>query len=81
MSYAWTVIGAGPAGIAAVGRLLDHGIAPEEIAWVDFDEAQSLPLPTVTRMMLKEAVLRMDDPERPKPFMRFRQGAMRPDKL
>jgi len=35
MSYAWTVIGAGPAGIAAVGRLLDHGIAPEEIAWVD----------------------------------------------
>ena len=35
MSYAWTVIGAGPAGIAAVGRLLDHGIAPEEIAWID----------------------------------------------
>jgi cation diffusion facilitator CzcD-associated flavoprotein CzcO len=34
-SYAWTVIGAGPAGIAAVGRLLDHGIAPEEIAWID----------------------------------------------
>jgi 8-oxo-dGTP pyrophosphatase MutT (NUDIX family) len=53
----------------------------EEIAWVDFDEAQGLPLPTVTRMMLKEAVLRMDDPARPKPFMRFRQGAMRPDHL
>ena len=53
----------------------------EEIAWVDFDEAQTLPLPTVTRMMLKEAVLRMDDPGRPKPFMRFRQGAMRPDQL
>jgi cation diffusion facilitator CzcD-associated flavoprotein CzcO len=35
MTYAWTIIGAGPAGIAAVGRLLDHGIAPEEIAWVD----------------------------------------------
>jgi cation diffusion facilitator CzcD-associated flavoprotein CzcO len=34
-SYAWTVIGAGPAGIAAVGRLLDHGIAQEEIAWID----------------------------------------------
>jgi len=33
--YTWTVIGAGPAGIAAVGRLLDHGIAPEEIAWID----------------------------------------------
>jgi cation diffusion facilitator CzcD-associated flavoprotein CzcO len=35
MTYAWTVIGAGPAGIAAVGRLLDHGVAPDEIAWVD----------------------------------------------
>jgi cation diffusion facilitator CzcD-associated flavoprotein CzcO len=34
-SYAWAVIGAGPAGIAAVGRLLDHGVAPEEIAWID----------------------------------------------
>jgi cation diffusion facilitator CzcD-associated flavoprotein CzcO len=35
MTYAWTIIGAGPAGIAAVGRLLDHGITPEAIAWVD----------------------------------------------
>ena len=33
--FKWTVIGAGPAGIAAVGRLLDHGIAPAEIAWID----------------------------------------------
>jgi len=53
----------------------------EEIAWVDFDEAQSLPLPTVTRMMLKEAVARMDDQTRPKPFLRFRQGAARPEHL
>jgi cation diffusion facilitator CzcD-associated flavoprotein CzcO len=35
MVYAWTVIGAGPAGIASVGKLLDQGIAPEEIAWID----------------------------------------------
>src|SRR5581483_2239024 len=34
-SFAWTVIGAGPAGIAAVGKLLDQGIAPEQIAWID----------------------------------------------
>jgi cation diffusion facilitator CzcD-associated flavoprotein CzcO len=34
-AYAWTVIGAGPAGIAAVGRLIDHGIAPRRIAWID----------------------------------------------
>lgn len=33
--YGWTVIGAGPAGIAAVGRLLDHGISGEQIAWID----------------------------------------------
>ena len=37
--YAWAVIGAGPAGIAAVGRLLDHGIPPREIAWIDPDFA------------------------------------------
>jgi cation diffusion facilitator CzcD-associated flavoprotein CzcO len=35
MAYAWTVIGAGPAGIAAIGKLLDHGIAPDGIAWID----------------------------------------------
>jgi cation diffusion facilitator CzcD-associated flavoprotein CzcO len=35
--YTWTVVGAGPAGIIAVGRLLDHGIAPDKIAWVDPD--------------------------------------------
>lgn len=34
-TYAWTVIGAGPAGIAAVGRLLDQGIPPDKLAWVD----------------------------------------------
>jgi cation diffusion facilitator CzcD-associated flavoprotein CzcO len=34
-SFAWTVIGAGPAGIAAVGKLIDQGIAPEQIAWID----------------------------------------------
>ncbi|MCV7032483.1 FAD-dependent oxidoreductase [Mycobacterium sherrisii] len=33
--YSWTVIGAGPAGIATVGRLLDHGVAGEQIAWID----------------------------------------------
>ena len=47
----------------------------DEIAWVDFEEALKLPLPSVTRTMLKEAVLRMEDPTRPKPFFRFRDGA------
>ena len=53
----------------------------EEIAWVDFDEAVSLPLPAVTRMMLKEAVERMKDPDRPKPFLRFKDNSMRPTAL
>lgn len=53
----------------------------EEIAWVDFDEAMGLPLPAVTRMMLKESVLRIQDPGRPKPFLRFRDNAMQPTAL
>lgn len=34
-TYQWTIIGAGPAGIAAVGRLLDAGVAASTIAWID----------------------------------------------
>ncbi|MGO9508885.1 MAG: pyridine nucleotide-disulfide oxidoreductase [Mycobacterium sp.] len=34
-THSWTVIGAGPAGIAAIGRLLDHGVAAGAIAWID----------------------------------------------
>lgn len=46
----------------------------EEIAWVDFDEALGLNLPTITRTVVKETALRLDDPSRPKPFARFRRG-------
>lgn len=35
----WTVIGAGPAGVAAIGKLLDAGIPGEAIAWIDPDFA------------------------------------------
>jgi hypothetical protein len=31
----WAVIGAGPAGIAAVAKLLDHGIPEDQILWID----------------------------------------------
>ncbi len=31
----WMIIGAGPAGIAAVGKLIDQGIPPEKIGWMD----------------------------------------------
>src|SRR6188474_862583 len=35
LSFNWAVIGAGPAGIAAIGKLIDHGIDPKTIAWID----------------------------------------------
>ena len=38
-SYEWAVIGAGPAGVAAVGKLLDHGVAAASISWIDPDFA------------------------------------------
>lgn len=34
-TYQWAVIGAGPAGIAAVGKLLDDGISAAQIVWID----------------------------------------------
>lgn len=35
MSYDWAVVGAGPAGIAVIGKLLDNGVPAKKIAWVD----------------------------------------------
>lgn len=46
----------------------------EEIAWFDYDEAKAINLPSITRMMMKEAVQRLEDRSRPRPFMRFRAG-------
>lgn len=34
-TFQWAVVGAGPAGIAAVGKLLDNAIPPENILWID----------------------------------------------
>lgn len=33
--FDWAVIGAGPAGIAAIGKLIDQGISAQKIAWID----------------------------------------------
>ncbi len=33
--FQWAVVGAGPAGIAAIGKLLDNGIPPQAILWLD----------------------------------------------
>lgn len=46
----------------------------EEIAWVDFDEALDLNLPTITRRVVQETALRLEEPDRPKLFARFRRG-------
>jgi len=35
MIYSWCVIGAGPAGIAAVGKLIDFGVSENDILWID----------------------------------------------
>ncbi|CAN7158361.1 NUDIX domain-containing protein [Phenylobacterium sp. LjRoot225] len=43
----------------------------DEIAWVGFDEALDLKLPNVTRFVLSEAVARLADPDRPRPFLKF----------
>lgn len=34
-SFDWSVVGAGPGGIAAVGKLIDQGIDPKKILWID----------------------------------------------
>lgn len=34
-NYEWAVIGAGPAGIASIGKLLDLGVQPHQIVWID----------------------------------------------
>lgn len=33
--YDWAVVGSGPAGIAAVGKLLDKGVDPDRLLWID----------------------------------------------
>lgn len=33
--FQWAIIGAGPAGIAAVGKLLDANVEPKQILWID----------------------------------------------
>lgn len=33
--YQWCVVGAGPAGIAVIGQLVDRGVHPEQIVWID----------------------------------------------
>ena len=53
----------------------------DEIAWVDLDEALALDLPNITRFVIQEIALRLEDEARPAPFMRFVKGARRLEHL
>jgi 8-oxo-dGTP pyrophosphatase MutT (NUDIX family) len=46
----------------------------DEIAWVELEEALRLDLPSVTRFVLREIPLRLADPTRPAPSLRFARG-------
>lgn len=46
----------------------------DEIAWLDLDEALALPLPSVTRFVLRELPLRLAEPNRPAPSLTFMHG-------
>ncbi|WP_310496362.1 NUDIX hydrolase [Sandarakinorhabdus sp.] len=48
-----------------------------EIAWFDWEAAAQLDLPGITRAILAETRLRMDDPGRPIPYHRFDNGQHR----
>lgn len=48
----------------------------DEIVWVEFDEALKMEVPNITRFVLGEAVARLADPNRPRPFLR--KGASNP---
>lgn len=46
----------------------------DEIAWVTLEDALGLDLPSVTRFILREIPLRLADPHRPAPSLRFLYG-------
>lgn len=53
----------------------------EEIDWLTLDEALDLPLPQITRGMIREALARLEAPGRPRPYLRFHRGAVRVGEL
>ena len=59
--------------LTSLERLPDCGEL-DEIAWVDLDEALALDLPNITRLVIKEIELRLEDATRPAPFNRFLRG-------
>ena len=46
----------------------------DEIAWIPWEEAETLDLPAITRFIVGEVGKRLADPDRPAPFVRFVRG-------
>ena len=46
----------------------------DEIAWLPLDDARALDLPAITRFVLEELAQRLEQPDRPLPFVRMVRG-------
>jgi 8-oxo-dGTP pyrophosphatase MutT (NUDIX family) len=53
----------------------------DEIAWIPLAEAEALDLPAITRFVIGEVRARLDQPDRPVPFVRFVHGRHRIETL
>jgi 8-oxo-dGTP pyrophosphatase MutT (NUDIX family) len=62
--------------LASLERQADCGEL-DEIAWLTVEATEALKLPMITRTMLAEAAARLEEADRPRPFVRFRAGGMR----
>ena len=65
--------------MASAEALLDVPAArPTEeldtVAWIPMDEARAMDLPAITRFVIGEVRQRLEDPDRPAPFVRFIRG-------
>ena len=61
-------------GSALLSRDIDGSGELDEIAWIPWEEAESLDLPAITRFIIGEVGKRLEDPGRPAPFVRFVRG-------
>ena len=72
--------------MAEAGRLRSSEPGPgcgelDQIAWLTFDEAMALPIHAVTRQMIGEALARLSEPDRPRPFLRTHRNVRRSSHL
>lgn len=61
-------------GSALLSRDIDGSGELDEIAWIPWEEASELDLPAITRFVIGEVGKRLNDPDRPAPFVKFVRG-------